>query len=251
MRTDDSDAILVRAAQDGDKDAFALLLTRHRPLLLAICRRRLGDAALAEDAAQEAALQALLHVGSLQDAGRFGPWLAGIGLNVCRMWLRARARESRSREALHEGQALAGRTDRQAEIEARADAADLAARVRRAVDELPDGQRSAVQLFYLSGLTYAQTASRLGIEIGAVRTRLHKARGSLRRHLWAIGKEEGMTGDTATAGTRREYTCSFCGKKNAEVARLIAGPNGVAICNECVDLCNQIIDEAVPAPAGQ
>ncbi len=249
MRADDSDAVLVRAARDGDGDAFALLLTRHRPLLLALCRRQLGDAALAEDAAQEAALQALLNLDSLQDAGRFGPWLAGIGLNVCRMWLRARARESRSQEALREGQARVGQPDRQADIEGRADAADLAARVRRAVDELPDGQRIAVQLFYLSGLTYAQTASQLGIEVGAVRTRLHKARGSLRRYLRAIGKEEGMTEDTATQGARREYICSFCGKKNAEVERMIAGPNGVAICNECVDLCNEIIDEAVPAPA--
>ncbi len=120
MRTDDSDVVLVRAARDGDGDAFALLLTRHRPLLLALCRRQLGDAALAEDAAQEAALQALLNLGSLQDAGRFGPWLAGIGLNVCRMWLRARARESRSREALREGQARAGQSDRQADIEGRA-----------------------------------------------------------------------------------------------------------------------------------
>ncbi len=58
-----------------------------------------------------------------------------------------------------------------------------------------------------------------------------------------------MTEDTATQGARREYTCSFCGKKNAEVERMIAGPDGVAICNECVDLCNEIIDEAVPAPA--
>ena len=37
--------------------------------------------------------------------------------------------------------------------------------------------------------------------------------------------------------------CSFCGKERRQVKRLIAGPNGVHICNECVALCNQIIAE--------
>ncbi len=39
------------------------------------------------------------------------------------------------------------------------------------------------------------------------------------------------------------YRCSFCGKSQEQVARLIAGPNHVYICNECVALCQEIIDE--------
>jgi DNA-binding transcriptional MerR regulator len=39
----------------------------------------------------------------------------------------------------------------------------------------------------------------------------------------------------------KTYTCSFCGKDNADVKRMIAGPKGVFICNECVAKCNQII----------
>lgn len=46
------------------------------------------------------------------------------------------------------------------------------------------------------------------------------------------------------------YACSFCGKPNAEVGRLIAGPKGVFICNECVDLCNKILDPDEPPRAG-
>jgi ATP-dependent Clp protease ATP-binding subunit ClpX len=37
------------------------------------------------------------------------------------------------------------------------------------------------------------------------------------------------------------YRCSFCGKDRSEIGRMIAGPNRVYICNECVELCNQII----------
>jgi len=42
---------------------------------------------------------------------------------------------------------------------------------------------------------------------------------------------------------RVEYRCSFCGKTQQAVHRLIAGPGGVYICNECIDLCREIIDE--------
>src|SRR5437762_1453585 len=43
--------------------------------------------------------------------------------------------------------------------------------------------------------------------------------------------------------TRVQYHCSFCGKNQDQVRRLIAGPGAVYICDECVDLCREIIDE--------
>lgn len=45
---------------------------------------------------------------------------------------------------------------------------------------------------------------------------------------------------------RAEYQCSFCGKAQAQVKRLIAGPEKVFICDECVSLCEQIIAEETP-----
>jgi len=43
--------------------------------------------------------------------------------------------------------------------------------------------------------------------------------------------------------TRPTFRCSFCGKQQDQVERLIAGPNGVYICDQCVDLCQKIIQE--------
>ena len=43
--------------------------------------------------------------------------------------------------------------------------------------------------------------------------------------------------------TRVQYRCSFCGKSQEQVHRLIAGPGGVYICDECIDLCREIIEE--------
>jgi bifunctional DNase/RNase len=64
------------------------------------------------------------------------------------------------------------------------EAAELRAWVHRAVEDLPPGQRAAVILHYLAGLTQAETAAHLGVEVGAVKTRLHKARANLRRTQW-------------------------------------------------------------------
>lgn len=47
----------------------------------------------------------------------------------------------------------------------------------------------------------------------------------------------------ARKSDRRTYLCSFCGKNQDQVIRLIAGPNGVFICDECVRLCNEILAE--------
>jgi RNA polymerase sigma-70 factor (ECF subfamily) len=228
----DSDKQLVQAAREGDLEAFSLLLQRHRPILVSLCRRALGDEALAEDAAQEATLRAMLRLHTLEQTDRFGSWLAGIGLNVCRASLRARSYERTS------WQVLEGARDERLDLESQALARDLVSRVRGAVERLPPGQRSAVRLFYLSGLSYAETATTLGIEVGAVRTRLHKARTALRQQLRDISQE-----GTAMEGEEKQHICSFCSKPREEVRRMIAGPKGVIICNECIDLCNKILAE--------
>lgn len=202
-RANDSDTALFLSAQSGDKDAFCILLERHRPMLLALCRRMLKDTGLAEDATQEAVLQAMLGLDHLRRPDRFGAWLAGIGLNVCRRWLRDRSRDCWSWEAMRGGWQALERDDWQTGPEELAQAGDLVARVRHAVADLPHGQRAAVMLFYLSGLTYAETAALLGIEVGAVKARLHKARRALRRRLWTAWKEEvTMQSDTEAVDVR-------------------------------------------------
>lgn len=184
------DRTLALAAQRGDRRAFAELTLRYRPLLIALCRRMLGDALVVEDAVQEATLQALLGLDGLKRPDRFGAWLGGIGLNVCRRMLRERSRDAWSWEALIGGRRLGETAARDSDPAEAAVSADVAARVQRAVAALPRGQRAAVLLFYLGGLTHAETAAHLGVEVGAVKTRLHKARTALRRRLTPMMKEE-------------------------------------------------------------
>jgi RNA polymerase sigma factor (sigma-70 family) len=177
------------AAAGADREATATLLARHRPLLLALCRRSLADADLAEDAAQEAILLALLNLDRLRRPERFGAWLAGIGLNVCRRWLRRRASQAWSWEALLGG-TVAEPVDASPGPAEAAETAEAIHRVRAAVAALPPGQRAAVAGFYLAGLTVAELAEELGISAAAVKTRLHKGRLTLRKDLapWWLGR---------------------------------------------------------------
>jgi RNA polymerase sigma factor (sigma-70 family) len=189
VNTDLNEVALVQAAQRGDKAALIVLLVRYRPLLLGACRRVLGPD-LAEDAAQEAAVHALLGITYLRRADRFGPWLVGIGLNVCRNWLRKSLREAWAWSALYGGRYAGDAVDSGPSLEDLAEAADVAARVRNAISALPPGQRAVVVAYYLSGMTYREMASSLGIGVGAVRTRLHKGRTALRKHLVDLWEEE-------------------------------------------------------------
>jgi RNA polymerase sigma factor (sigma-70 family) len=169
------DARLVEAAIGGDKDAFAALVTRHWATAVALAARVLGTADLARDAAQEAAVAALVGLDRLRAPARFGAWFCGITLNVARGW----ARQQRAERAA----AVLGQAPDPASAEPgpaeRAELADLAATVRAAVAQLADGQRDAVLLFYLQGLTHREVAAELAISVGAVKARLHQARATL------------------------------------------------------------------------
>ncbi|MGH2614762.1 MAG: bifunctional nuclease domain-containing protein [Thermomicrobiales bacterium] len=209
MNRDEQDAPLVHAARGGDKTALGVLLTRHRPLLLAVCRRALGDDALAEDAAQEASLLALLNLDRLRSPERFGSWLAGIGLNVCHRWNRQRSRDAWSWQAVAGGRIVTEPVDPAPAPADEVEAVELREWVERAVAGLPPGQRAAVVLHYLMGLTQAEAAALLGIEVGTVKTRLHKARANLRQRLWdaaadaATREEERAMVDMRVSDVRR------------------------------------------------
>ena len=182
---------LVRAALGGDKDAFAELITRHWATAVALATRLLGSADLARDAAQEASITALTGLGRLRDPERFGPWYCGIALNVARRW----RRQLRAEPAT----VLPDRASTELSPAERAELTELALEVRAAVAQLADGQRQAVLLFYLQGLTHREVAAELAISVGAVKARLHQARAALTPSLAPLIEEETVTATSSPA----------------------------------------------------
>jgi RNA polymerase sigma factor (sigma-70 family) len=166
-----SDAELVYAARSGLREPMAELLRRHWDVAVLLAERVLGSPDLARDAVQEAAIAAMTDVERLRSPDRFGAWFCGIALNVSRKWLR-QLRSERS-GLLTDPPSEAADPAEVTEI------ADTAARVRRAIAALADGQQDAVRLFYLQGLSHREVAEELGISVGAVKARLHQARAAL------------------------------------------------------------------------
>lgn len=163
------DAELVSAARAGDMEAFACLAGRHRGMVVAMARRLLGTDDPVADVTQEATVAALVSLDRLRSPGQFGAWYAGIALNVARRLLRGAPAGPLPEEYPDDAPGPAEQ----------AEAADVARRVREAVATLAPGQRAAVLAFYWQGLTHVQSATELGITVGAVKARLHQARGAL------------------------------------------------------------------------
>lgn len=192
------DAELVTAARDGDRDAFAALITRHWSTAVALATRLLGSADLGGDAVQEATITALTGLGRLRSPDRFGAWFCGITLNVARRWRRQLGTEHPA--------TLPDLTTAEPGPHERAELAELAAEVRAAVAALADGQRDAVMLFYLQGLTHREVAAELSISVGAVKARLHQARGMLAPRLTSLAGRAALSSPAAEPPTTGALT---------------------------------------------
>ena len=188
-----TDADLVSDALLGSRGALAELLARHWDTAVFLATRVLGSPELACDAAQEAAIAAMTDLDRLRTPERFGAWFCGITLNVARRWLRQLRAELPGLPADQPSSAPGP-----AEM---AESADTSARIRDAIGALPNGQRDAVQLFYLLGLSHSEVAGELGVSVGAVKSRLHQARAGLAPRLAQvidIPKEKSMPQTSAT-----------------------------------------------------
>jgi RNA polymerase sigma-70 factor (ECF subfamily) len=171
---DIGDGDLVRLARDGDPAAFRLLVERHLPMARARAARLCPQPDDADDAVQDAFLQAFLALDRLRDPGRFAGWLGGIVANVCRAQRRRPPLTLLGDwpENLHPASA---------DSLPSAEDLDRADTLGRAVAGLPPGQRHAVTLFYYAD----QPESRIAGTPGAAKASLHKARRRLREYITA------------------------------------------------------------------
>jgi RNA polymerase sigma factor (sigma-70 family) len=162
--------LLQRFVQGRDESAFELLVWRHGPMVLGVCRRLLRDEHDAEDAFQATLLILARKAGSIGKRESVGSWLYKVAYRVA-----LRAREGALRRAQRERPV--------AELPAIIDphpAGAGADELRPVLDEelsrLPEKQRAPVVLCYLEGLTNEEAAHQLRCPIGTIKTRLAQAR---------------------------------------------------------------------------
>ena len=184
---ENSDAELLAAAHDGNKDAFGYLVERYQHMTERVAQRMVGNAYIAQELAQEAVLQAYLSLDRLRNDGSFASWLYGITLNVCRTYLRSQKIDVRSLEALMGGMLVDPLLLSEGVVDplALAEEHEVAQVILRSVYALSPAEREATLLFYYAQFRLSEIAVILGISVVAVKGRLHKARKQLKDDLSA------------------------------------------------------------------
>ena len=172
--------LLLRAGR-GDEAAFLLLYERHRTPVFRFACRMLGSAEQAEDVTQECFLSILRRPEAFQaERASLRTYLCAIARHLALKQLRKRGQETLVDDPPEEAsRGAAGERDAlSAVIEAEA-----AEAVRSAVEALPPLQREAVVLFEYQELSLVDIATVCEVDVGTVKSRLHRARERLRRTL--------------------------------------------------------------------
>lgn len=180
---------LLKKAQQGDADAFEQLVAPYEQKIYALCLRLLAHREDAQDAAQETMLRLYRALVSYRGEAQLGTFIYRVTANTCMDALRRRnVRACESLEALDDvGVVPVDDSPGPEETILRAEESE---RLSRAIDALSDEMRLPLVLREIHALSYEEVAQTLGLEMGTVKSRIHRAREKLARMLSSEGQEE-------------------------------------------------------------
>ena len=180
------EAALVQRCVASDESACAELVAEHQRMVVQLASNLLGDREEALDLSQEVFLRVFSTIHRFRGQSSLRTWIYRIAVNQARNRQRFWRRRHRSDQvSLDQHMAVYG--DCLCCREARPDGVlaqkELAAQLAHALDQLPFDQRTAIVLREINGLSYEEIAFSLGVAVGTVKSRLTRARKSLRREL--------------------------------------------------------------------
>ncbi|MDQ8037592.1 MAG: RNA polymerase sigma factor RpoE [Pedobacter sp.] len=180
------DLELVARVQQGQRQAFDLLVKKYQARILALILRFVRDRHEAEDVAQETFVRAYRALANFRGDAAFYTWLYRIAINTAKNHLAARSRrtpdvdiDSSEAELLGGEDALRHTDTPEGELLAR----ELEAIVHKAIAGLPDELRTALMLREFDGLSYEDIATIMRCPVGTVRSRIFRARDEVDRHI--------------------------------------------------------------------
>lgn len=176
---------LVKRAQNGESDAFNPLVSKYQHKIYNLIYKRVGDRETAKDLCQEVFLKAWQALPNFREQSVFYSWLYQIAVNCCIDFTRKRDR----RYVLGSEGLPQNPDDTLRIIETQPSPCEILERkelryiIRRAVQQLPPGQRLSFRLRYFHELPIKQIALRMNKSEGTIKTNLHHARHKLRNML--------------------------------------------------------------------
>lgn len=189
---DQQDLQIIEAIRSGDNSAWTRLIQRYQDRLFSVCVRMVHDRELATDLTQDAFIKIIQGLDSFDGRAKFSTWAIRITMNVCLSKLRSeKLRRHASLDAPAKGGDAGEGESPSSEAWGREQTRELAAassveahedrrRVLLALRELEPDQRAVIILADCRGLAYEHIAEVLGVAVGTVKSRLFRARASLR-----------------------------------------------------------------------
>jgi RNA polymerase sigma-70 factor (ECF subfamily) len=181
------EAALIQRCAARDEDACSELVSEHQRMVYQLSLNLLGDHNEALDLSQEVFLRVFRTIHSFRGQSALRTWIYRIVVNQARnrqRWWRRRhkAQQVSLDEHIRDHGEFPARTDG-ASPDRMLDRKELATRIRAALDRLPFDQKTALVLREIDGLSYEEIGFSLGIAVGTVKSRLARARESLRAQL--------------------------------------------------------------------
>lgn len=181
------DQLLVTRVQNGDKQAFGLLVSKYQRKLHRLLSRLIRDPTEVEDVAQETFIKAYRALNSFRGESAFYTWLYRIGVNTAKNFLVSQGRraptitefDSEEAETFDEGDQLRDINTPDRLLMTK----QIGATVDDAVSDLPEELRTAILLREIEGLSYEEIAKIMGCPIGTVRSRIFRAREAIAERL--------------------------------------------------------------------
>lgn len=174
--------LLIQKAQKGDTNAFGTLVASYEKFIFNVACKMFSNSEDASDIAQEALIKAYKNIDKFDFNSSFSTWLYRITVNACIDEMRRRkGRESISIDAEDEESGLAVQIeDTSLGAEERVIQNETVSEVRAAIDKLSEEHKAVIILRDLQDMTYEQIAQTLDLSIGTVKSRLARARKSLK-----------------------------------------------------------------------
>jgi RNA polymerase sigma-70 factor, ECF subfamily len=193
------DRELVTRFADGDADAVRAVYREYGKLVFAVAYKVLSDRGLAEEATQQAFLQAWRSSSRFDVSRELGPWLATIARRAA---IDVHRREARR---VHESIDDANPTDPAlVTLPVSAEKVYDVWEIRRAIDELPPEEAALVRLQHLDGYSHSEIAEQLRIPVGTVKSRIFRAHRRLAGQLGHL-RGDGANGDEPTTAEERTH----------------------------------------------
>jgi RNA polymerase sigma-70 factor (ECF subfamily) len=193
------DRVLIERCLKGEERAFEELLNKYKAAVFSICYRMVRNRTDAEDLSQDAFIRTFSVLDRYDPSYPFSSWLFRITSNLCIDFLRRRRGDTISLDqpiAGAEGdiqrQLPAGTVKPDREMETK----EMMATLEEAITSLPEHYRIIVVLRHQEQMSYEEIAENLGIPLGTVKARIHRARNMIKEFFSKSGLYEEDTGQT-------------------------------------------------------